>query len=46
MIRSREYRGEADYQRVRELLMESYAITGTLHNWGIDYRVVHWQKQF
>jgi mycothiol synthase len=36
MIRSTEYRGEADYQRVRELLVESYALTGTLHNWGID----------
>ena len=36
MIQSREYGGEADYQRVRELLMESYAITGRLHNWGID----------
>lgn len=36
MIQSRAYRGEADYQRVRELLMESYAITGRLHNWGVD----------
>jgi ribosomal protein S18 acetylase RimI-like enzyme len=36
MIQSREYRGEADYQRVRELLIESYAITGTMHNWGVD----------
>jgi mycothiol synthase len=36
MIRSTEYRGEADYQRVRALLIESYALTGTLHNWGVD----------
>lgn len=36
MIQSGEYRGEADYQRVRELLIESYAITGTMHNWGVD----------
>jgi hypothetical protein len=36
MIQSREYSGEADYQRVRELLIESYAITETMHNWGID----------
>jgi mycothiol synthase len=36
VIRSREYQGEADYQRVRELLIESCAITGTMHNWGVD----------
>jgi ribosomal protein S18 acetylase RimI-like enzyme len=32
----REYRGEEDYQRVRDLLIESYAITGRMHNWGVD----------
>ena len=36
MIRSTEYRGEADYRRVRALLVESYALTGTLHRWGVD----------
>jgi mycothiol synthase len=36
MIQSSAYRGAADYQRVRELLIESYAITGRMHNWGID----------
>lgn len=36
MIQSTEYRGEVDYQRVRQLLIESYALTGTMHNWGID----------
>ena len=36
MIQSGEYRGEGDYQRVRELLIESYALTGTMHNWGVD----------
>lgn len=36
MLKSREYRGESDYQGVRELLIESYAITGRMHNWGID----------
>ena len=35
-IRSREYQCEEDYQRVRELLVESYALSGKLHNWGID----------
>lgn len=35
-ITSREYRGEADYQRVRELLIESYTITQRMHNWGLD----------
>jgi mycothiol synthase len=36
MIQSRAYRGEADYQRVRELLIESYALSGRMHNWGVD----------
>jgi mycothiol synthase len=36
MIQRREYRGEADYQRVRELLTRSYGIIGTMHNWGVD----------
>jgi mycothiol synthase len=35
-VGSREYRGEGDYQRVRELLIESYAITRKLYNWGLD----------
>ena len=36
MIRSRAYAGEADYQRVHDLLVESYALTGTTQNWTID----------
>jgi ribosomal protein S18 acetylase RimI-like enzyme len=40
MIQSREYRGEGDYQLIRKLLIDSYAITGTMHNWGID--VLDW----
>ena len=35
-IKSRPYSGEQDYQRVRDLLVESYDITGKLHNWGLD----------
>ncbi len=35
-ITSREYRGEEDFERVRELLIESYAITGRIHNWWLD----------
>jgi mycothiol synthase len=35
-IRSRAYHGEDDYHRVRELLVESYALNGRLHNWGLD----------
>jgi mycothiol synthase len=34
-IGHRKYHGEVDYQRVRELLMESYAITRRLHNWEL-----------
>ena len=36
MIQDRPYRGEADYQRVRHLLVESYRISGTMHNWSLD----------
>ncbi|MFC1959898.1 GNAT family N-acetyltransferase [Chloroflexota bacterium] len=32
----RSYRGEADYQRIRELLIESYNLNQNLHNWGLD----------
>jgi GNAT superfamily N-acetyltransferase len=35
-VRSRDYRGEEDYQRIRSLLMECYAISGTLHCWGVE----------
>ncbi len=35
-IQSRAYRGKEDYARVGELLSESYAISGKMHNWGID----------
>ena len=35
-IRSRAYRGDDDYHRVRQLLVESYALNGRLHNWGLD----------
>ena len=36
MIQPTQYRGDVDYLRVRDLLVESYAITGRLHNWGVD----------
>lgn len=32
---SRGYEGEADYQRIRELLLETYGITDTYNNWEI-----------
>jgi ribosomal protein S18 acetylase RimI-like enzyme len=35
-IRSRPYRGEDDYHRVRTLLIESYSLSQRLHNWGLD----------
>lgn len=35
-ITSRPYAGEKDYQRVRELLIESYATTERIHNWWLD----------
>jgi mycothiol synthase len=34
--RSREYRGEEDYERIRRLLVECYAINGTMHCWGLE----------
>lgn len=34
-VKSREYLGGEDYQRIRELLIESYAITRRNHNWHI-----------
>ena len=33
---SRSYSGEADFARVRDLLVESFAISGHIHNWWID----------
>jgi mycothiol synthase len=49
-ITSREFRGEEDYQRVRELLVESYAITQRLHNWELarwdSFRFgAHWREE-
>jgi mycothiol synthase len=49
-ITSREFHGEEDYQRVRELLMESYAITQRLHNWELarwdSFRFgAHWREE-
>lgn len=35
-IKSRAYRGEEDFQRVRELLIESLTITKQIHNWWLD----------
>ncbi len=35
-ILSRAYRGEDDFRRVRELLVESLAIFGEIHNWWLD----------
>lgn len=35
-IIDREFNLETDYQRVRDLLVESYAINKNLHNWGLD----------
>jgi len=35
-IRSRDYRGEEDYDRVRRLLVECYAINRTMHCWGLQ----------
>lgn len=33
LINSRPYQGEADYQRIRNFLIETYGITKTHHNW-------------
>ncbi len=35
-IKSRAYRGENDYQRIRDFLVETYGITKLHHNWGIE----------
>jgi mycothiol synthase len=35
-IKSRAYRGEKDYQRVRDFLVETYGITRLHHNWCIE----------
>lgn len=35
-IQHRAYRGEEDFQRVRELLIESLSITKRIHNWWLD----------
>ena len=35
-IRSRNYRGEEDYDSIRRLLMECYAINQTMHCWGLE----------
>lgn len=35
-IRSREYRDEADYERIRHLLIESYTLTDRQFNWQLD----------
>ncbi len=49
-IRSREYRGETDYQRIRELLIESYDLNQKLHNWWLErldsFRYgAHWREE-
>jgi GNAT superfamily N-acetyltransferase len=36
MVQSRPYNGEADYRRVRQLLIESYSITRSMQNWSLD----------
>ena len=36
MIQLVPYRGEVDYRRVHKLLIESYGITGRMHNWSVD----------
>jgi mycothiol synthase len=33
---SRQYGGEADYQRIRELLVRCYAINQRMHCWGLE----------
>jgi ribosomal protein S18 acetylase RimI-like enzyme len=35
-VKSRQYRSEDDYQRIRELLVRSYAINQTMHCWGLE----------
>lgn len=35
-IISRPCRGEADYQKERELLFEGFKLDQRLHNWGLD----------
>ena len=35
-LTSRAHRGEEDFRKVRELLIESYAITKETHNWWIE----------
>jgi ribosomal protein S18 acetylase RimI-like enzyme len=35
-VQSRPYSGENDYAKVRELLIDSFAIAGHIHNWWID----------
>jgi len=36
VARSREYQGERDYQRIRELLVRCYALNQTMHCWGLE----------
>jgi len=33
---SRPYAGEEDFAKVRDMLIESFAITGHIHNWWLD----------
>jgi ribosomal protein S18 acetylase RimI-like enzyme len=35
-VKSRQYGGEGDYQRIRELLVQCYAINQTMHCWGLE----------
>jgi ribosomal protein S18 acetylase RimI-like enzyme len=35
-VRSRQYGGEEDYQRIRELLVTCYAINQRMHCWGLE----------
>jgi predicted N-acetyltransferase YhbS len=35
-VTSRPYQGEADFEKVRRLLVESYTITDRIHNWWLD----------
>jgi ribosomal protein S18 acetylase RimI-like enzyme len=35
-VKSRQYGGEEDYQRIRELLVRCYAINQTMHCWGLE----------
>ncbi len=41
-IKSRAYRGQEDYQRMRELLIENYQLSSSAFNWGLG-RLDWWQ---